>query len=265
MRWKPKDAVAVVTGASSGIGRSLCGLLIARGTSLIVTARRGERIEELTTSAGVGQVIPIVGDITEPDVRARIIEAAAAVRGGQVDLLVNNAGIGAIGAFADASPERLRRVMEVNFFAPAELTRGLIPHLRRGRAPVICNVGSVLGHRAVPDKSEYCASKFALHGLSDSIRAELASDGIQVTIVSPSTTRSEFFESLIETESDQASKSVGSWAPDRVARTTLAAIEGRRSEVICSLGGKALVYADRIAPPLVNAILSRPGGGRSSR
>ena len=131
------------------------------------------------------------------------------------------------------------------------------PHLRRGRAPVICNVGSVLGHRAVPNKSEYCASKFALHGLSDSIRAELAADGIQVTIVSPSTTRSEFFDSLIETDPEPESKSIGSWAPERVARTTLAAIEARRSEVICSLAGKAFVYADRFAPPIVNAVLSR--------
>ncbi len=174
-----------------------------------------------------------------------------------MDLLVNNAGIGAIGPFADATPERLRRVMEVNFFAPVELTRILIPSLRRGRAPVICNIGSVLGHRAVPMKSEYCASKFAIHGWSDSLRAELAQDGIQVTIVSPSTTQSEFFDSLLETAADQKSVSLGSWQPERVARATLAAIGARRSEVICSLGGKALVYADRLSPPLMNAILAK--------
>lgn len=257
MRWKPEDSVSIVTGASSGIGRALCELLIARGATVVAVARRSERIEELAESEATGRVIPIIGDITETDIRDRVIEAAASIRQGEVDLVVNNAGIGAIGPFADATPERLRRVMEVNFFAPAELTRALIPNLRRGRAPVICNIGSVLGHRAVPDKSEYCASKFALHGLSDSIRAELNGDGIQVTLVSPSTTRSEFFESLIETESGQESKSLGSWPPQRVARATLAAIRARRSEVICSLGGKALVYADRLAPPLMNAILAR--------
>ncbi len=148
--------------------------------------------------------------------------------------------------------------MEVNFFAPVELIRALIPNLRKGREPVICNMVSVLGHRAVPDKSEYCASKFALHGFSDSLRAELAGDGIQVTLVSPSTTRSEFFDSLIDTDPKLASKSIGSWSPERVARTTLAAIRKRRSEVICSLGGKVLVYADRLAPPLVNKLLAKP-------
>ena len=141
--------------------------------------------------------------------------------------------------------------MEVNFFAPVELTRGLLPAIRRGRNSVICNVSSVLGHCAVADKSEYCASKFAIHGFSDSLRAELAPDNIQVTLVSPSTTRSEFFDSLVGTEAGTQSKSVGSWSPERVAKAAMSAIERRRSEVICSLGGKALVYADRLSPPIM--------------
>ena len=94
-----------------------------------------------------------------------------------------------------------------------------------------------------------------MHGFSDSLRAELVPDNIQVTLVSPSTTSSEFFDSLVATNAGQSSKSFGSWPPERVARTTLAAIQARRSEVILSLGGKALVYADRIAPPIMNAIL----------
>lgn len=257
MRWKPKDAVAVVTGASSGIGHCLSELLLARGATVIANARRAERIESLKQCRGGENLIPVAGDVTQPEVRDRIVGAADSVRNGQVDLLVNNAGVGAIGPFADATPERLQRVMEVNFFAPVELTRKLLPSLRGGRAPVICNIGSVLGHRAVPMKSEYCASKFALHGWSDSLRAEIAKEGIQVTIVSPSTTQSEFFDSLVDTNPDQTSNSIGSWKPERVARTTLAAIRARRSEVICSLGGKALVYADRFAPPLMNVILAK--------
>jgi len=147
--------------------------------------------------------------------------------------------------------------MEVNFFAPVELTRVCLPSLLDGRAPVICNISSVLGHRAVANKSEYSASKFALHGWSDALRAELAGQGIQVTLVSPSTTRSDFFDSLIDTDPSQNSDSFGSWPPEKVAEAALSAIEHRRSEVICSLGGKLLVYADRLAPPLMNRLLRK--------
>lgn len=267
MRLQINGCVAIVTGASSGIGRCLCRRLLDKGAFVIANARRREKLKEIAdefasshrdaAATSCERFRTVVGDVTEPLVRDEILAAAVSVRGGEIDLLVNNAGIGAIGPFVDADPQRLRRIMEVNFFAPLELTRLTIPHLRRGRTPVICNIGSVLGHRAVADKSEYCASKFALHGFSDSLRAELSGDGIQVTLVSPSTTESEFFDSLIDTEDDQTSKSLGSWPADRVARTALAAIISRRSEVICSLGGKALVYADRISPPLMNAILKK--------
>jgi len=256
MRWKPKDAVAVVTGASSGIGRCLTKLLIARGATVVAVARRGDRVESLRQSCHQ-RVVPVIGDITDSELREKVVKAAAGIRDGEIDLLVNNAGIGAIGSFADASPERLRRVMEVNFFAPVELTRMMLPHLRKGRAAVICNMCSVLGHRAVPLKSEYCASKFAMHGWSDSLRAELAADGIQVTLISPSTTRSEFFDSLVDTEAGQESASIGSWSPEKVAAQTLGAICSRRSERICSLAGKALVYGDRLSPPLMNALLAK--------
>ncbi len=80
---------------------------------------------------------------------------------------------------------------------------------------------------------------------------------IQVTLISPSTTESEFFEALVDTDSSQRSKSMGSWTAERVARTAVAAIRSRRSEVICSAGGKLLVYADRLSPPLMNAIVAR--------
>lgn len=257
-RWRAEGAIAMVTGASSGIGRELCKLLVARGAFVVATARRAERLELLQRECGDVQRLQIViGDIAEPEVRIRLCDAVAQSGGGRLDLLVNNAGVGAIGPFMSAQPERLRRIMEVNFFAPVELSRLAFPMLCRGRAAVLCNVSSVLGHRAVPDKSEYCASKFALHGWSDAVRAEWKPHGIQVTLVSPSTTRSEFFESVIDTDQVQASGGLGSWAPDRVARAILATVTARRSEAILSLGGKALVYADRLTPPMVNLILAK--------
>lgn len=269
MGFQTEGAIAILTGASSGIGWELARLLVQGGASVIAVARRRERLQALrdavmTQTSGTadrpsrGVLTAVEGDITEPEVRQRVIDVAHEIGGGRLDLLINNAGIGAIGSFESATEQRMRRVMEVNFFAPVELTRLAIPLLKQGQAPVICNVSSVLGHRAVPDKSEYCASKFALHGWSDALRAELYPNGIQVTLVSPSTTRSEFFDAVIDSAPREKRWGLGSWPPDRVARATLRAIRRRRAEVILSCGGKLLVYADRVAPPLVNlAVASR--------
>ncbi|OUW84500.1 MAG: glucose dehydrogenase [Saprospirales bacterium TMED214] len=260
MSWNAKESVAVVTGASSGIGKCLTQRLADHGCHVIAVARRADRIHKWQRSASAhefGGVTPVVGDITDAEVRSTIRSTIETEHAGKLDLLVNNAGIGGIGRFAEATPDRLRQIMEVNFFAPVELTRLLLPSLQRGSASVICNISSVLGHCAVPDKSEYCASKFAMHGWSDSLRAELAADGIQVTLVSPSTTKSEFFDSLIETSPNQQSRSLGHWTPQKVANKAFNAICKRRREVILSLGGKALVYFDRLAPALMDKILAQ--------
>lgn len=266
MRFQVDGSIAIVTGASSGIGWHLCRQLIRQGATVIAVARRQQRLLELQAELNVSDqsgASPdnrfhfVVGDVTDPTICQQAMQLADRLGGGRLDLIVNNAGIGAIGPFEQATEQRLRRIMEVNFFAPCHWTRAALPLLRHGRNPVICNVSSVLGHRAVPDKSEYCASKFALHGWSDSLRAELAASGIQVTLVSPSTTASEFFNAVIDTPPGTTSHSIGSWPPERVAKATLAAIVARRSETILSLGGKALVYADRLAPALMNQLLAK--------
>lgn len=233
--------------------------LARRGAGVIVNGRRAERLTRLAAEiAALGvQGIAVAGDITEEATRRRLVDSAQQQLGG-LDLLVNNAGVGALGPFLDASPERLRRVMEVNFFAAAELTRLAVPLLRQGRTPMVANVSSVLAHRAVPNKSEYCASKFALHGLSDALRAELSTDGIDVLLVSPSTTDSEFFENVLEQRT--VSKSVGRPMPAKtVARKAVNAMQRGRHEVILSVPGKMLVWLDRLFPTLADQLIARFG------
>ena len=158
-----RTARAIVTGASSGIGWETALELARHGSRLVLTARRQERLTELKAEVeslgGTATVVP--GDITDGSVREEVVERAVREFGG-VDVLVNNAGIGAIGPFASADEARLRRVMEVNFFALVEMTRIALPMLRQAERPIIVNISSVLAHRAVPKKSEYCASKFAV-------------------------------------------------------------------------------------------------------
>ena len=198
------------------------------------------------------------GDITNPDTRTAILELAQHNLGG-LDLLINNAGITAMGPFLDAQEERLREIFEVNFFALAEMTRKAIPLLRTGNKPMIANISSVLGHRATPLKAEYCASKFAVHGFSDAIRAELVQYGIDLLLVSPSTTDSDLFDQAIEDATEKDWKKTGAMPPETVAKKTIRAIEQGRHEIILSTGGRLIVWLDRLFPPLANRIVARFG------
>ncbi len=249
----------LVTGASSGIGRALAVRLGAAGAHLLLTARRIERLRELSDelhSRGV-EVRLCEGDLTVAETRQRLaVQVAQNFQG--LDLLVNCAGLGAIGAFQQANESRLRRIMEVNFFAPVELIRQMLPYLKRGRSPLIVNVGSVLGHVAVPKKSEYCASKFALRGLTDALRCELRSEGIEILWVAPNTTRSEFFDQLLEREGQVAVNPLSS-SPDQVARHIERAIRRGRMQRILTLSGRNLIRAQFFFPRLVARCLSRFG------
>ena len=146
---------AIVTGASSGIGREVARELARQGARVVITARREDRLRELAgqIAAEGGRVEWVAGDITDPEVRAKTIQTAADCFGG-LDVLVNNAGVGATALFRDADPTRVRRVMEVNFFALVEMTRLALPLLAKGNRPIVVNVASILGHRGVPNRSE---------------------------------------------------------------------------------------------------------------
>ena len=250
----------IITGASSGIGWHLALQLAEIGCRVIVCARREERLSDLAAqikSAG-GTCAIVAGDVCDVQVRQQLLVAANENFGG-VDILINNAGIGAMGRFDEASPDRLRQIFEVNFFAMAELIRELLPLLKTGNDPMIVNMNSVLGHRATPLKSEYCASKFAVHGLSDAIRAELSADGVDLLLVSPSTTDSDFFDSAIEDETGKDWKKSGAMPPEIVAAKTIRAMRKRRHEIILTFGGRIIVWLDRIIPGIANRLVARFG------
>ena len=248
----------IVTGASSGIGRCLALQLCARGAHVLATARRAERLRELQTQcqSTPGELTIMDGDLTHEVHRHAIFEQATLKWNG-LDVLVNNAGAGAIGRFDVSTSDRLRRVMEIDFFAPVELTRLCLPLLERGVRPAILNIGSVLSHRAVPNKSEYCAAKFAMRGWAESLRVELATKRIEVLMLSPSTTSSEFLNALVDTNPSERGKSVGSMQPERVAQLAISALVRSKREMVLSLGGKALVWAGRLFPRLTDRVLGR--------
>ncbi len=249
---------AIITGASSGIGHALALELAREGVRLVVTARRADRLAQLAEAiAGLkGQVQTVVGDVTDPATRQKLIDVALTSYGG-LDILVNNAGIGAFGRFENAGADRLRRVMEVNFFALAELTRLALPLLKQGTNPLIVNVSSVLGHRAVPRSLEYCASKFAVQGFSESLRVELMPQGIDVLVVCPGLTQTEFTANSIDHTSKPDWPQHPGVPPRYVARKTVRAMRSGRREIMPFGWGKFLCLMNAIAPSLVDRFLAR--------
>ncbi|HEY2895275.1 MAG TPA: SDR family NAD(P)-dependent oxidoreductase [Pirellulales bacterium] len=250
---------AILTGASSGIGRALTIELVSAGVRVLAVARRAERLDTLARelASGPGEILVQASDVTD-DVARRAVVEAAQERFGGLDLLVNNAGIGAMGRFAEASPERLRQVMEVNFFAPAELIRMALPLLHVGRKPLVVNVGSILGQVGIPFCAEYCASKFAIRGLSQSLRAELAPLGVDILLVSPGTTETEFFERAIDARKLPWSDG-RAMTPADVARQVVRAIRAGRSEIVLGSQAKLLTWAQRLVPGVVRRVLAKYG------
>jgi len=249
---------AIVTGASSGIGREIAQALAAEEADVVLVARRRERLEELAAEieAGGARAKVVAGDLSDAAIRSAAVEAAVGSFGG-LDVLVNNAGIGAMGLFEHADPERLRPIMEVNFFAAVELIRAALPALKRGTRPIIVNVASILGRRGMPHSSEYCASKFALCGFSESLRAEVHKHGIDVLLVNPGTTETEFFDRVIERTGEPSWPPHAATPPAEVARQTLRAMRRGKREIVTYRAGRWLLRLNALAPRLVDRLMTR--------
>src|SRR6516162_9838091 len=248
----------LITGASQGIGKALADLAARRGARVIAAARSLELLEELSvTVRGRGDQLEIVqADVTQADDRQRMLEAAVASYGG-LDILVNNAGIGATGHFAEVSPDRLRKIMEVNFFALAETTRLFIPLLRMGNFPAIVNISSVAGKRGIPARSEYSASKFAVQGFSEALRAELDKDGVDVLLVNPGLTQTNFSQNMLESKARFKLDHLRGMTSEQVAVAAIRALERGKNEITLSLQGKLLVWFTRVFPRFVGHMIRR--------
>lgn len=182
-----ESRVVLITGCSSGIGRALAQELHKRGLRVYASARRPESLEDLTR-AGI-QAIKL--DVTSND---DIQNALTQIQqeAGHIDILINNAGYGAMGPVAEMPMVEIKQEFETNVFAPVALIQALIPHMISRRSGSIINVGSVSGILTTPFAGVYCATKAALHSLSDALRMELAPFNIKVIMVQPGAIRSNF-------------------------------------------------------------------------
>jgi NAD(P)-dependent dehydrogenase (short-subunit alcohol dehydrogenase family) len=187
------ERVALVTGASSGIGRAIARRFGRKGMRVALLARRMSRLEEVAEEIrkGGGQGLPLVADVSVSGEVEKAVDAVVE-RWGRIDILVNNAGIGEAGPVEDVSDDSLHRQFAVNVFGPFYATRAVVPHMKRQGGGQIINIGSVVGLVGLKNMSVYAATKWALRGLNESWREELYSHGIKAAYVAPGYVITEF-------------------------------------------------------------------------
>jgi short-subunit dehydrogenase len=249
--------IALITGASSGIGEATARRLAREpGARLVLVARREERLNALAAELG-GDALVVAADLTAEDAPARIA-AAVQERHGRLDLLVNNAGAGWRGTFADAGTANLRRSLELNLEAQARLTEALLPLLRASAPSAIVNVASTAGRVARAGSGAYSASKFALIGWSDALHLEEKPHGVHVGVVNPG---------FVVTEGFPQSELVGAAAtrwmvstPEKVAEAILDAGPGGQAERYVPRPYRLAALARIVAPGLTRRFLGGSGG-----
>jgi NADP-dependent 3-hydroxy acid dehydrogenase YdfG len=218
---------ALVTGASSGIGRAIAEAFAAEGAAVAAVARRGDRLADLHAACGA---LPVVADLSVDGQARRAVEEAAGALGG-LDVLVNNAGVALPALVADADPADWRAMLDLNVLALLAVTQAALPHLRAaGAGAAIVNMSSMSGRRVPsPTLSVYAATKHAVHAIGEGLRQELEGSGVRVTTVAPGFVDTEIFDARAAEEGglarqyQETARRVG-MAPQDVAAAVLHAV-----------------------------------------
>src|SRR5262245_49869310 len=249
----------LITGASRGIGRCLAEKLAALGVKLTIAARSESALNDLAgrLRAGGATVFAVAADVTDPADRENLIARAVENMRG-LDVLINNAGVASFGHFDSSTEEVLRKVMEVNFFAPAEMMRLAVPHLMKGRQPAVVNVASLCGRRGLPGWPEHCASKFAIVGLSEALRGEFARFDIDVLVMLPGLVKSDDLgRHLLRNEGRMKTLFENAQPPEEVADAILESLRKNRKETPIGWQSRWLVRVNRFAPRFVDRMMAR--------
>ena len=248
------NKIALVTGASAGIGKE-CALELARGGYRVyLAARRKDLLDAMADECGRlgGAGVAVPTDVAEPAQVQALVDRAVA-EAGRVDVMINNAGYGIFARVQETSEADMRRIMDVNFMGVFCGCKAVLPVMMRQRSGHILNVSSVIGKRGTPFHGAYCATKFAIAGLTESLRVEMMPYGVHVTLVCPALTETEFFD---RNGGGAARSSFVKFkkfmSAEAVAKKMVRAIGRRRPEIVFTAGGKFLTLMSAIAPGLID-------------
>lgn len=254
------NQVVWITGASSGIGEALAVAFAQAGARLVLSARRKGELERVAGRCGAAQVLVLPMDLAEPSG----FEAATAEvlgRFGRLDVLVHNGGVSQRALVKDTVMEVHRTLMEVNYFGAVGLTRAVLPTFLAQRAGHFVVISSVAGKLGTPLRSAYCASKHALHGFFDCLRAEVSDAGVTVSLICPGYIHTDVSKNALTgtgVPTGTTGKDIAAGAsPEATARQILAAVGAKSSEVYVGKLGleRVALTLKRLAPGLLERLV----------
>jgi short-subunit dehydrogenase len=253
-----RGRTAVITGASSGIGRAVALECARRGAAVVLAARREDRLETVAAECrrrGV-RADPVVTDVAVRADCERLVARSIELHGG-IDILVNNAGFATFDPIETARPEDLERMMATNYFGAVYCTQAALPHMLAAGEGRIVNVPSIAGLMGYERMGGYGATKFALVGFSESLRDEVQPRGIAVSCVCPGTTDTEFFVTAERGKMPGASRLILAVGPERVARVVCDAAESGTYRRIVPFPAHLFIRLKELAPTLAHLLMRR--------
>jgi hypothetical protein len=263
---RPSLRTAIVTGASSGIGRELVRQLVRdRQMKVLATARRRVRLESLAAEFPEGQVPIVDGDLADAAFRAHLWHAAESIFPDGIDLLVNNAGLGHYGPFEEQAAASIDRIFDVNVLALCDLTSRCMIHMKARRHGQIIQISSVLGFLGIPYSAAYVASKHAINGLVKSLRYELRGTGVRLWAACPGPTESEFSQSAVSATGDPVQPLPHRVPTDRVVRAIVRELDGRKAFLMPSGDARWIVRLSHWLPAPFDLFMARWGPGHFRR
>ena len=254
-----KNKVVIITGASSGIGRACASEFFKRGSRLVLVARTESKLIELVHSIKNlgGEAIYIVADVSsETDCSNMIHKTIDAF--GRIDILINNAGISMRALFLDLDLRDFEKVMQINFYGTVYCTKYALKHILANKGSIV-GVSSIAGHKGLPARTAYSASKFAMTGFLEALRIENLKKGLHVLVASPGFTSSNIRQNAInvsgghQKESPRNEKKMMS--ADEVAERIVIAVEKRKNNIVLTAQGKLLVFLNKFLPQLVDSLV----------
>ncbi len=257
---KFNNQVVWITGASSGIGEATAYAFAKAGAKLVLSARRIEELNRVKNNIDETNVLVLPMDMENlADLPSKVEEVLA--RFGRIDILFNNAGISQRSSVEETEMEVYHKIMNLNFFGVVALTKAVLPQMRNQKSGVIVTTSSLSGKLSTPMRSGYCASKHALHGFFDALRAEVYRDNIQITLICPGYIQTNISYNAVSGDGTKFGKldnnQANGMAVETCAEKILDAVYRQKEEVY--MGGKEVlgVYLKRFFPRLLSKIVRK--------